>query len=115
MNIIFFINGLGLGNSTRCYSIINELKKQNEKIKIIIASSGNGYWFFKSQKNIDKLYKLKQLKYEKKLGKLNAFGTVLKIFSIFKIFNQNTDYAIKLINKYKPQVVITDFFIFFQE
>ena len=113
VNVIFFINGLGLGNSTRCYSIINELKKQNKKIKIIIASSGNGYWFFKNQNNIDELYKLKQVKYEKKSGKLNALGTIFKIFSIFKVFNQNTNHAIKLISKYKPRVVITDSFYFF--
>ena len=44
--ILFLVNGLGLGNSTRCYAIIERLKKLNNKIYIV--TSGNGEWFLLS-------------------------------------------------------------------
>ena len=37
--ILFLVNGLGLGNSIRCYSIIERLKKQNNEITVV--TSGN--------------------------------------------------------------------------
>ena len=111
--LIFFINGLGLGNSTRCYSIIEAIRKKKNKINIIVASSGNGYWFFKNQKKIDILHQLKQVSYKKNSGKLSAFSTIMSFFKIFKIFSQNTNTAIDLIKKYNPQVVISDSFYFF--
>ncbi len=111
--IIFFVNGLGLGNSTRCLSIINSIKTINKKIKIIVATSGNGYWYFKNRKNVDALYKMKQVKYKKKSGKLSALGTVLGLKNILNIFNSNTNSAINLINQHNPKCVITDSFYFF--
>lgn len=111
--LIFFVNGLGLGNSTRCYSIIDAIKKKNKKVNIIVATSGNGYWFFKNQKEVDILHKLKQVSYKKKSGKLSAISTILSLFKILKIFSQNTNIAINLIKKYNPKVVLSDSFYFF--
>lgn len=112
-SIIFFINGLGLGNSTRCYAIIEELKKINKNTKIIVATSGNGYWFFKNRKHIDLLYKFDQITYKKKAGKLSAMMTVLSFGKTLKTLNLNTSKALSLIEKYQPKTVIADSFYFF--
>ena len=45
--VLFLVNGLGLGNSTRCYAIIESLKKSNSKIYVV--TSGNGEWFFRDK------------------------------------------------------------------
>ena len=42
--ILFLVNGLGLGNSIRIYSIIQRLKKQNAELYVV--TSGNGKWFY---------------------------------------------------------------------
>ena len=59
--IIFCINGLGLGNSTRCLSIIESLKEIDKSLRIIVFTSGNGYFFFKKNKLIEKVYSQKQI------------------------------------------------------
>ena len=39
--ILFLINGLGLGNSTRCHAIIQKLLKK--KVKVGIVAAKNSY------------------------------------------------------------------------
>ena len=51
--ILFLINGLGLGNSTRCFAIIERLKLLNAEISVI--TSGNGKWFFSDKEEIENL------------------------------------------------------------
>ena len=41
--VLFLINGLGLGNSTRCFAIIERLFQLDTDVSII--TSGNGSWF----------------------------------------------------------------------
>ena len=51
--ILFLINGLGLGNSTRCSAIIERLILK--KCEVSVITSGNGEWFFKN-KNFIKIF-----------------------------------------------------------
>ena len=44
--ILFLINGLGLGNSTRCLAVIEKLIEKNCEVSVI--TSGNGEWFFQN-------------------------------------------------------------------
>ena len=46
---IILINGLGLGNSTRCDVLIDWL--DSKKFSIFIFTSGNGIEYFKDKKN----------------------------------------------------------------
>ena len=110
--IIFCINGLGLGNSTRCLSIIECLKKIDNSLRIIIFTSGNGYFFFKKNKLIEKVYSQKQINYSKKNGKLNAINTFFRLPSFYKVFNHNTNKILKLEKEYDADLIFTDSFYF---
>ena len=60
--ILFLINGLGLGNSTRCYAIIKELCKRGHEVSLF--TNGNGLWFFSKEND-------KEIKY---IGTLNSYN-----------------------------------------
>tara|TARA_B100000963_G_scaffold187057_1_gene162764 strand:- start:52492 stop:53625 length:1134 start_codon:yes stop_codon:yes gene_type:complete len=110
--IIFCINGLGLGNSTRCLSIIECLKKIDNSLRIIVFTSGNGYFFFKKNRLIEKVYSQKQINYSKKNGKLNALNTFFRLPSFYKVFNHNTNKILNLEKKYDADLIFTDSFYF---
>ena len=72
--ILFLINGLGLGNSTRCSAIIDRLIFK--KCEVSVITSGNGEWFFKNKIFIKNLYIIDEIKYGSKNNKLNIFETL---------------------------------------
>jgi uncharacterized protein (TIGR00661 family) len=104
--ILFLINGLGLGNSTRCFAIIERLKLLNAEISII--TSGNGKWFFSDKKEIENLLEIESFKYGEKDGKINTLNTFLSISKIFRTFSDNSKLINNFIEKYKPDIIITD-------
>ena len=52
MKILFLIGGMGLGNSTRCHGIIEELIEKSSKLKtnlhITVITWGMSYTYFKN-------------------------------------------------------------------
>ena len=44
--ILFLVNGLGLGNSTRCHAVMQRLIEHGAEIQVV--TSGNGLWYFQS-------------------------------------------------------------------
>ena len=81
--IIFLINGLGLGNSTRCEALINILKK---KYDIYLVLSGNSEWYFK-KKYKNKHICIQSINYKSKNNKINIFNTLLEIVKKKKCFS----------------------------
>ena len=61
MKFLFVINGLGLGNSTRCEPIIDLLEKGGHDLHL--ATSGNGLFYYEGNNNLETIYELKTLKY----------------------------------------------------
>jgi uncharacterized protein (TIGR00661 family) len=85
--ILFIINGLGLGNSTRCKSIIDQLVARNLEVDII--TSGNGVDFFKNDADVQKRYAFSSLYYGSSSGKLNILKTIAAIPQLIKIYLNN--------------------------
>lgn len=106
--VLFLINGLGLGNSTRCFQIFKKLKKENYIVKII--TSGNGINFFKNKCPI---IQTKQVHYEKTKNKLNIFKFLLNLPKIFNIVILNSKIINNQINIFKPDIIISDSVYFF--
>ena len=104
---------MGLGNSTRCLSIMENLKIIDKSTRIIVFTSGNGSFFFKNNKLVEKVYNQKQLSYSKKGNKLSVLKTILNIKNYLNTFNQNTKKILELENKYEPNLIFTDSFYFF--
>ena len=51
--VLFVVNGLGLGNSTRCYAIIEHLHRAG--VEIHVLTSGNGLFFFEDKPAVTSL------------------------------------------------------------
>jgi len=104
--ILFLVNGLGLGNSTRCFAIIERLKKLGKDISVV--TSGNGSWFFNKKKEIDNLYFSNPIYYGSSRQKISINKTLLSIPSIIKTIKNNSNNLIKILNDLKPDVIVAD-------
>lgn len=73
---LFIVNGLGLGNSTRCQALIEKLQKEGGVIDII--TSGNGLIFFDKQRHHRHLITQSPLYYGESFGWQTAIDVVTK-------------------------------------
>ena len=104
--VLFLVNGLGLGNSTRCYAIIESLKKSNSKIYVV--TSGNGEWFFRDKIEKENLFINEQIQYGSDNQKLSVKKTLFTIPKIINTIKKNFLGLIKIINLVRPDVIVTD-------
>ena len=107
--ILFIVNGLGLGNSTRCDSIIQPLVKRGYGIDVL--TSGNGVQYFRQCPYVSNIHELRSLYYGSKNGKLSVWKTFLAVPDFFKIFISNINFVKILIvqNKYRAVVIDSDY------
>ena len=108
-NAVILINGLGLGNSTRCKVIIDWLISKD--FKITILTSGNGEEFFKFSKY--KIISLQQIDYGKKDGKLSIIKLISNLLKIIKIVRINSKNINKVIKDVDADLIISDSVYFF--
>lgn len=111
--ILFLVNGLGLGNSIRIYALIERLKKNDIECNII--TSGNGKWFFSNLIDEKFLNFIEPINYGSINKKLSAVKTILNVSNILKTINKNSLFIYKIINKFKPDVIVTDSVYLFPE
>ena len=104
--IFFLINGLGLGNSTRCHAIIQRLLDQN--VEIAIATSGNGLWYFRDQLNYPRVTEIEELHYGKKEGRLSIAATFASLGEFIRVTARNIETISLAIKKFSPDVIVSD-------
>jgi uncharacterized protein (TIGR00661 family) len=107
--VLFLANGLGMGNSTRCYAVIERLVENGASVDVM--TSGNGVKFFseKQGKGINRLIETKSFKYAKdSSGKLSAVKTILSIFQLAAVYIENNRLVKRYIKENKPSIVVTD-------
>lgn len=76
--VLFFINGLGLGNSTRCHSVIQHLAEAGVRVEVL--TSGNGLYYFKDRSEVAAVHEAAAWEYAKSSsGQLSALQTVLSV------------------------------------
>ena len=103
--LIFLINGLGLGNSSRCDKLINLLKKNFE---IHLVLSGNSKWYFSKKLQYSRIY-ISSIKYYKNSkSKLDIFITLINLLKSFYIIKSNNRKICSYIKKINPEKIISD-------
>ncbi len=106
-NILFFINGEGLGNSTRCHAVIQKLLRN--KVNIGIVAAKNSFWYFSNKKLPINIYQIDQMSYHiSEDGKINTFKTLFKTFQSLKIYKNNLNKIKNIIEEFRPNIIITD-------
>lgn len=105
-NVLFLVNGLGLGNSTRCDAIIQAL--QCKGISVDIVTSGNGIWYFNENVDNGSVFKINALEYGQKDGKLDMVATLLGAKRIWRVLRGNGKQIDRILEETKPAAVVTD-------
>ncbi len=104
--ILFLVNGLGLGNSTRCHAMMQRLRDMGASIEII--TSGNGLWYFKDRPNLPEAHEMKSLYYASRQGRISIRDTILSTVDFMKILAHNTKVVDNVLDESRPDLVVTD-------
>jgi UDP:flavonoid glycosyltransferase YjiC (YdhE family) len=104
--ILFIVNGLGLGNSTRCHAVIQRLLEQNAEVQII--TSGNGLWYFQSVPGISQLHEIESLYYGTKEGRISIARTLSAVSDFAAILRRNAKKISSLLTTWRPDIAVLD-------
>ena len=110
---LFIVNGLGLGNSTRCFAIIEHLHQ--EGVEVHVLTSGNGAFFFSNKREVASVTETEALHYGKSRdGKLSIWRPLLGVRSMYRAYKNKTRQLNDLLDRIGPEVVVadSDYFIF---
>ena len=105
-NCLFIINGLGMGNSTRCYAIIEYLLDKGMKIHVL--TSGNGITFFKDKASISSLSSMNSLFYGETKKGVSLFKTLLCLPLLIRLYLKKCVQVGRAIKKINPDIVVID-------
>jgi UDP:flavonoid glycosyltransferase YjiC (YdhE family) len=104
--ILFLVNGLGLGNSTRCHAVMQRLLEGGAEIQIV--TSGNGLWYFRSVPNIAKLHEVESLYYGVKDGRINITRTLQAVSDFAAILRRNARKIDAILTDWQPDMAVSD-------
>jgi UDP:flavonoid glycosyltransferase YjiC (YdhE family) len=103
--ILFAINGLGMGNSTRCHVVIQRLAAEAE---VHVITSGNGLFFLKDRPEITSLSATPPLAYAFSGDGVNALGTLANLRKMSGALHEKKERLEALLDQLKPDLVVTD-------
>lgn len=101
-SVLFVVSGVGLGNSTRCLSIIEVLSSKG--IECDVATFGIGMEFFKNLKLIRDLIALEPIRYQK----FGIFSLLTLGFQFAKISLLNELKIFSVVRKKRPTIIVYD-------
>jgi len=103
--ILFAVNGLGMGNSTRCHVVIQRLVTEAE---VHVVTSGNGLFFFKDRPGIASLTETVPLDYAFSGDGVNALGTLAMMKTLRERLREKRARLDSLLDRLQPDLVVTD-------
>jgi UDP:flavonoid glycosyltransferase YjiC (YdhE family) len=106
ISCLFIINGLGLGNSTRCLAVIEQLAAAGCRIHVL--TSGNGLSFFRGHPNIESLTAMESFYYSRGRSGISGWSTLKSVVSLAKVARSKWRDLEKLLFSVKPDVAIVD-------
>lgn len=104
--VTFVLNGLGLGNSTRCHAVIQRLHAAGARSEVV--TSGNGLWYFQNRPEISRIHAVTPLQYGKKDGRISIFRTFAAAGTMLATLRQNKRILHDALISGKPDVVVSD-------
>ncbi len=103
---LFLINGLGMGNSTRCHAVIEHLAAAG--VQVHVLTSGNGLKYFSTRKEIASLHEMASFYYSGSNGGVNGWSTVKTVGALYKLAQAKRAKLEEIIAKVKPDIAVTD-------
>lgn len=106
MRALLLVNGLGLGNSTRCHAIIQRLLERGAAVEVI--TSGNGKWYFDGHKDTGRVHGIDAFYYAAVNGRISIPRTLLAIPDFRRIAKRNATVVDTVLDQFKPDVTLID-------
>jgi len=104
--ILLLVNGLGLGNSTRCYAVIQRLLSVDAEVEVV--TSDNGLWFFADKPEVGRVTEIPSLRYGQKAGRINITATLFQVGTMLDIIRRAEAVVAGTIARFGPAAVVTD-------
>jgi hypothetical protein len=104
--VLFLVNGLGLGNATRCHAVMQKLCEAG--VSCSVATSGNGLWYFQQQQDVDEPLELNALRYGAANGRISVARTFLSAPQNIAAIRGNARIIETLMDSLRPDAVVTD-------
>ena len=107
LSCLFLVNGLGLGNSTRCDAVIERLARAGCRVHVL--TSGNGLNFFKNKPYVDSLHAMDALFYSESNGKkISGWATLKSAGALAKLIRAKRRTLNQLLDQWHPDVAVVD-------
>ncbi len=104
--ILFLVNGLGLGNSTRCHAVIQHLAAAGAAVEVV--TSDNGLWFFADKPEVAGVTPIPSLHYGSDRGRISILRTLGQAGRMWSTLRQATATLSEVIARFRPQAVVAD-------
>jgi uncharacterized protein (TIGR00661 family) len=105
--ILYSVQGVGLGHAMRSQTIINHLRSRGHRV--LITANNKAFNFLKDI--FPDVYKIKGVNFALgEDGRLKIFETLVKYFETLPSYSYyNFKELVKIVEAFKPQIVVTDF------
>lgn len=106
MRVLLLVNGLGLGNSTRCHAVLQRLVERGAETAIV--TSGNGLWYFEGRDGIGGVHGIEAFYYASRNGRISIPRTLMSVGDFRRIAKRNRAAVDKVLETFKPDVALID-------
>jgi UDP:flavonoid glycosyltransferase YjiC (YdhE family) len=103
---LFIINGLGLGNSTRCHAVMEHLVERG--VRIHVLTSGNGLAYFGEKKDIASVTPMEAFFYSNKGERVSGWRTLTTLGALRRIARAKSAQLDRLLADIEPGVAVLD-------
>jgi len=100
------VNGLGLGNSTRCHAVMERLAEMGFHIHVL--TSGNGLAYFQEQKCVRSLSSTESFFYSGKNGTISGWSTFKSLRALLSVARAKKTRLESLLDHIHPEVAVVD-------
>jgi UDP:flavonoid glycosyltransferase YjiC (YdhE family) len=105
-HVLFIINGFGMGNSTRCHAIIEQLAERG--LQVHVLTSGNGLTFFDGRREVASLTPTQPLFYSGSDGHISGWKTIRSLDTLVRLNRAKEQEVESFLRRQPLDVVITD-------
>jgi UDP:flavonoid glycosyltransferase YjiC (YdhE family) len=105
-HLLFIINGLGMGNSTRCHAVIEHLAERG--LEVHVLTSGNGLTFFDGRREVASLTPTQPLFYSGSQGHISGRKTIGSLDRLLRLNRTKEREVESFLQRQPVDVVITD-------
>ena len=105
-DILFLINGLGMGNSTRCHAVMQPLAELGHRIHVL--TSGNGLAYFENKPEVASLTAMESFFYSQRQGRISGWQSMKAGRKLLRLAREKRRKLAALLEKVRPAMAVTD-------